>query len=138
MSSENNLTDNIVEKEIYKNTNEFLVLQICEILKENNIPFIRKDEGIGDYLNKVWGSNTGTKRIYVDSKDYEKAKELLENFNESIVESDEDIPEELKESEEETLENMKEINKFNRMKRILFVWLPLVMALILIIGIIVA
>ena len=123
MSSENNLTDNIVEKEIYKNTNEFLVLQICEILKENNIPFIRKDEGIGDYLNKVWGSNTGTKRIYVD---------------ESIVESDEDIPEELKESEEETLENMKEINKFNRMKRILFVWLPLVMALILIIGIIVA
>lgn len=138
MNTENNLADKIIEEEIYKNNNEFLVLQICEILKENNIPFIRKDEGMGDYLNKVWGSNTGTKRIYVDRKDYEKAKELLENFNGTIEENCEYIPEELKESEEERLENMKEINKFNRMKRILFVWLPLTMALILIIGIIVA
>ena len=138
MDNENNLEDKIIEKEIYKNTNEILVLQICEILKENNIPFIRKDDGVGDYLNKVWGNNIGTKRIYVNSKDYEKAKELLDIFNKSIEENDEGIPEELKESEESTLENMKEINKYNKMKKILFVWLPLIMVLILIICLIVA
>lgn len=138
MDNENNLEDKIIEKEIYKNTNEILVLQICEILKENNIPFIRKDDGVGDYLNKVWGNNTETKRIYVNSKDYEKAKELLDIFNKSIEENDEGIPEELKESEESTLENMKEINKYNKMKKILFVWLPLIMVLILIICLIVA
>lgn len=138
MDNENNLEDKIIEKEIYKNTNEILVLQICEILKENNIPFIRKDDGVGDYLNKVWGNNIGTKRIYVNSKEYEKAKELLDIFNKSIEENDEGIPEELKESEESTLENMKEINKYNKMKKILFVWLPLIMVLILIICLIVA
>lgn len=138
MDNENNLEDKIIEKEIYKNTNEILVLQICEILKENNIPFIRKDDGVGDYLNKVWGNNTETKRIYVNSKDYEKTKELLDIFNKSIEENDEGIPEELKESEESTLENMKEINKYNKMKKILFVWLPLIMVLILIICLIVA
>ena len=136
MDNENNITDKIIEKEIYTNTNEILILQICEILNANNIPVIRQDDGIGDYLNKVWGSHTGIKRLYVNSDDYEKAKELVDIFSKSIEENDDDIPEELKEGEESILENQKEIKKYNRMKKILFAWVPLSMILLAIIGMI--
>ena len=64
MDNENNLEDKIIEKEIYKNTNEILVLQICEILKENNLntnvgdeggfaPNIKSNEEALDYIVKA-------------------------------------------------------------------------------------
>ena len=53
------------EKEIFESTEESIVIQACEILKENEIPFVRKDEGSGSYLNKTWGSNSGIKKIFV-------------------------------------------------------------------------
>ena len=63
------------EKLIYETNNEILLQQVCEMLKQNEIPFIRRDEGVGSYLNVALGSNAGTKRIYINDKDYEKAME---------------------------------------------------------------
>ena len=121
------------EKIIYENNNEILILQVCEILKENGIPFIRRDEGAGSYLNTTWGSNSSTKRIYVSSHDFNKAEELLKIFNEDTQSLDEiETPEELKDlDEEENDEYMqKEIKKYKNMKRILFFWIPFIFVMI--------
>lgn len=42
--------EKIEEKLIYSTTNEFDVEQICQILKNNEIPFIKKDSGSGQYM----------------------------------------------------------------------------------------
>ena len=123
------------EKLIYENSNEILVLQVCEILKENEIPFIRREEGAGAYFNVTWGSNIGIKRIYVSSEDYDKAKNLIEIFNENIqIQEDDEIPEELKEVDETDEHMEKEINKYKNMNRILRVWIPLGMFMTLLIA----
>ena len=113
------------EKEIFESTEESIVIQACEILKENEIPFVRKDEGSGSYLNKTWGSNSGIKKIFVSDNDYDKAMKLLEVFNEDyeIIE----IPEELKDIPEDDKEMEKDINKYKKMKRILFFGVPFIM-----------
>jgi hypothetical protein len=53
-------------------------------LEDNNIPYIKKDEGTLSYLNTVAGSNTGLKRVFVREEDYEKAKELIKVFEDSL------------------------------------------------------
>jgi len=121
------------EKIIYENNNEILILQVCEILKENGIPFIRRDEGAGSYLNATWGSNSGTKKIYVSSDDFNKADELLKIFNEDTQSLDEiEIPEELKDLDEEENDEyiQKEIKKYKNMKRILVFWIPFIFVMI--------
>ena len=126
------------EKELFQTTEEVLVLQVCEILKENNINYIRRDEGVGSYLNVAWGNNTGIKKIFVKSEDYEKSLMLMETFKEigNDCESSE-IPEELREDvDEEMME--KEINKYKSMKCFLFVGIPLIMMIIVVISIIIA
>lgn len=114
------------EKMIYEHTNEILILHVCDILKENGINFIRRDEGIGSYLNKRWGSNSEIKRIYISNEDYEKAKEILKILDKKNQEK------------EETNEELDEINKYKKMKHILFVWIPFTMTMILIISFIIA
>lgn len=133
------------EKIIYENNNEILILQICEILKENGIPFIRRDEGAGSFLNTSFGNNVFTKRIYVSDSDFIKAEELLNFLNEEAQDIEEfELPEELQELDEEEnydiqefefteeLNNSevnnecirKETNIYNTIKQILFFWIP--------------
>ena len=89
------------EKELLSSNDEFLVTQVCAILKQNNIPFIRKDSGAGSYINVTYGKNTTLeKKIIVNSEDFEKAQQLIEVFSEGLEEDDE-IPEELQEAEED-------------------------------------
>lgn len=118
------------EKLIFETNNEILLLQVCEILKQNEIPFIRRDEGAGSYLNVALGNNAGTKRIYINSKDYEKAKNILEVFY-ANNKNEEEMPEELK-AEPET-EVDKEIKKYNIMKRIIG-WIPIIMTMAVLIA----
>lgn len=129
------------EKIVFESTDEVLVVQVCEMLKERNINYIRRNEGVSSYLNIVWGSNTTVgmvKKVFVDKDDYEKAKEIIEIFNKDIENSeDEEIPKELKDNNESQEEINKEINKYKRMKAILFVWISLIMILMVVmIGII--
>lgn len=128
------------EKEVYNSTDAFLIDQICQILKNNNINYIRRDEGATAYLNIAWGNNLGVKRIFVNSDQFKKAVNLIENFFQNkedyipeIDKYEEQIPEELKENNEEDDEELnKDINKYKKLKRILFAWIPLTLVAIII------
>ena len=131
------------EKEVYSSSDEILVDQICQILKNNDINYIRRDDGATAYLNVTWGNNLGIKRIFVNSDEVEKAvqliEELIQNNDDNISEEknyEESIPEELRNNNEEEDEELnKDINKYKRLWRILFAWIPISLTLIaLIIG----
>lgn len=88
------------EKEVFSSNDEFLIMQACTILKENGIPYIRKDDGAGSYINVTYGQNTILeKKIIVSDADFEKARELISFLNEEN--EIDDIPEELKEVEDD-------------------------------------
>lgn len=68
---------------------------LCEIykdlLKENNIPFICRQDGAGGYIKVLTGGFLVTDNIYVKKDDYGKAKELYDNYivgNEETVIAD--------------------------------------------------
>lgn len=74
------LKDEEIEVQLISNTDEIIIDQICDILKNNNIPYIKKYDGSGSYLNMSMGSSIQEKRIYVLNRDLDKAKELIEPF----------------------------------------------------------
>lgn len=83
------------EKIIYESNDEILIMQITALLEDNNITYIRKDLGCGSYLNIFMGQAYSPKQILVSEKDYDKAKELIEVFENTDFE----LPDELKEEE---------------------------------------
>ena len=126
------------EKEIFKSSEEILISQICQILKENNIPYIKRYESTGSYLNIVCGFNQRAATIYVSEEEYHKAINLIEIFNEESAEYENDeIPEELK---EEVVEGKieQDINKYKKLKRVIYIWAPVTMILIAIVAIIIS
>ena len=126
------------EKQLFESSEDVVILQICEILEENNISYIRRNDGADSYLNLAWGSSNGVTKIFVSSEDYERAMNLIEVFNgENIEYEDGEIPEELKEVVDEK-EMEKDINKDKNMKKILYAWAPLTMLLIAIIIFVIA
>ncbi len=105
------------EKFLFSSNNNLEIMQVCDVLKENNIPFIRKEQGAMAYLNLAYGQAFGGANIFVSEEDFDKAQKLIEfiNFEEENAEegnevelSEEDIPEELREAEEEIEEKMEE------------------------------
>lgn len=106
------------EKKIFEDSDEFLVKQIEAILKENNIPYSKRDEGAGSYINVTYGQSFGlAKSIYVSSEDFEKAQNAIQIFNEQDFE-EEDIPDELKETPEDLEEDLKANKKYGIPKKI--------------------
>ena len=106
------------EKKLFEDSDEFLVKQIENILKENNIPFSRRDEGAGSYIGVTYGQSFGlAKAIYVSSEDFEKAQNAIQIFNEQDFE-EEDIPDELKETPEDLEEDLKANKKYGIPKKI--------------------
>lgn len=63
---------------------------LCEIfkdlLKENNIPFICRQNGAGGYIKVLTGGFLVTDNIYVRPEHYNKAKELYDNYIEGKAE----------------------------------------------------
>lgn len=84
------------EKIIFESCDELLICQVTALLEDNDITYIRKDLGCGSYLNILMGQSYSTKQILVSEQDYEKAKELIETFENTDFE----LPDELKEVEE--------------------------------------
>ena len=106
------------EKKIFEDSDELLVKQIETILKENKIPYSRRDEGAGSYINVTYGQSFGlAKSIYVSSEDFEKAQNAVQIFNEQDFE-EEDIPDELKETPEDLEEDLKANKKYGIPKKI--------------------
>lgn len=63
---------------------------LCEIykdlLKENNIPFICRQNGAGGYIKVLTGGFLVTDNIYVRREHYDKAKELYDNYIDTTTE----------------------------------------------------
>ena len=104
------------EKFLFSSNNNLEIMQVCDVLKENNIPFIRKEQGAMAYLNLAYGQAFGGANIFVSEEDFDKAQKLIEfikfdekNEEENVEElSEEDIPEELREIEEDSNGELKE------------------------------
>ena len=128
------------EKKLFEDSDELLVKQIETILKENNIPYSRRDEGAGSYIGVTYGQSFGlAKAIYVSSEDFEKAQNAIQIFNEQDFE-EEDIPDELKETPEDLEEDLKANKKYGIPKEIFKTIIAInfgVIGLLLVIGLIV-
>ena len=115
------------EKELISCNDEFLIGQVEAILKENEIPYIRKDQGAGGYMNISFGQNINSeKKIIVNSEDYNKAKNLIEFLNGENMEDD--IPEELKDIEEDIEEDIKVKKNYKLPMRIILIIILLMFA----------
>ncbi len=128
------------EKKLFEDSDEFLVNQIESILKENDIPYVRRDEGAGSYMNVAYGQSFGLgKSIYVSSENFEKAQNAIQIFNEQDFE-EEEIPEELKQTQEDIDDELKANKKYGIPKEIFKILIMLgfgIPLLCIIIGIIV-
>lgn len=89
------------EIELFHTTDEYKLRQVCSILTENNIPFIRRDEGSGSYINLYMGNSIQTKRVFINKEDSENAKKLLSFLNVDVI------------PKEKTSENKNKINRKN-------------------------
>ena len=94
------------EVEIFSSTNEYEINQVCAILKDNNIPFIRKDYGSGSYMNIYFGQSIQEKKIFVNKDCHDKALELISAVFSDVNNSEEYI-QELEEAEENDDSNKK-------------------------------
>ena len=107
------------EQLIFSSTDLVLSEQVCSLLKDNNIPFVKKVPGLGEYLTIVTGNSFNNPiQIYISDEDFEKAKELINEINNSNEETDiVDLPDELKdfssEEEKECQEEYKKSKKYN-------------------------
>ena len=113
----------ITEKQLFSSSDEYTIEQVCAILENNNIPFIKRIDGSGSYINISMGQTVQDKKVFVNEEDYSKALELIEPF---IMQE---------EKEEIDYEMQKEINKYGTIKKlmVLFVLGLPVLAIILII-----
>ena len=117
------MSKKIQEKQLFTSIDEYIIEQVCAILENNNIPFIKKIEGSGSYINVAMGQTVQDKRIFVNKDDYDKALELIEPFINK------------EENEELDSDMQKEINKYARIKKVMVLFilgLP-ILAIVLII-----
>lgn len=117
------------EKEVFSSVEENLILQVCGILEENGINFIRKDDGVGEYLNVTLGNYATSmeSRIFVKVDDYDKAKSIIDEFLGEMKDVEEDLDEEF----------VKDAKKYRKMKRIIAL-IPFVMSAVALILVIIA
>lgn len=70
---------------------------IANLLRNSNIPALRKSTGVGGYMNIYMGYSVFGEEIYVDEKDYDKAQEILKELDdyeeEPEIEDDQDMEE---------------------------------------------
>lgn len=127
------------EIELIATADEYETNQICILLEKNNIPYIRRDDGSGSYMNLYFGQSFQMKRIFVRKEDYDKASELISAFsfklsntpddNENIQEIEETEPE----LDQEEIEEKQEKNKYQLIRKsfgILFVIIPIIIVIV--------
>ncbi len=72
--------DDVISAEIFK-----------DILKENNIPFSGSSEMGDNSIQVLFGGGFVAEDVYVSENHFEKANELLEEFNSQEIEFDEEF-----------------------------------------------
>ena len=68
------------EVELFASLDDYQINEICAILTENDIPFIKKNGGTGSYMNLYMGHSIQEKKVFVSKKDYDKSLELISIF----------------------------------------------------------
>ncbi len=61
-------------------TNSIEANMIMDLLQNNGIPCIKKDNGPGGYMNLYYGFSVYGEDIYVDERDYQKANSIIEEL----------------------------------------------------------
>lgn len=119
-----------IETQLFSSSNEYEINQICSILTENNIPFIRKNDGSGSYMNLYMGQSIQEKRVFVSKKDYNKSIELISPFISNEIDVEDDI------NEEKQVDNDSSSNKYTLIRRclgVLIIGVPILAILLAII-----
>ena len=80
-NKENTMIDEIL---LIETADEFIYLTIKEILEDNNIPIIIKDDLTGGYMKIIGGFSLYNKKIFISIEDYEKAYDLVKEFIEEV------------------------------------------------------
>ena len=83
-----------IEVQIFSSANEYEINEVCAILTENNIPYIRKNDGSGSYMNLYMGQSIQEKRIFVSIEDYNRALELISFLISDDIDTENEILEE--------------------------------------------
>ncbi len=110
--------------ELYSSAIEYEINQICSILEDNKIPFIRKDYGSGSYMNLYYGHSIQEKKIFVHRKDYEKAMEIVANLSSTISNTDaQQIEQNI---EEDDYDNYKKYKSIKNLFKIYIIAMPLI------------
>lgn len=108
---------------LFSSLNDYQINEVCAMLTENNIPFIRKDDGVGSYMNLYMGHSYQEKRIFVSKKDYNKALKLI-----SVIitnNEDETFEEEQQEENDRTSNTLTLISK-------IAIWTVLILPILII------
>jgi len=117
-----------MEIQLFSSMDEYEINQVCAMLTENNIPFIRRDYGTGSYMNLYMGHSIQEKAIFISQNDYDKATEIIsifQNANEDVLdESCEQIEEE---------DPQKKYQLIKRMLGFLILGVPIIIVIMLII-----
>lgn len=120
----------MVEKEVFSSTDEFIVSRICTVFKEKEIPFVRKDGGAVSYLSIEYGQDMlSQKMIFVDQKDYERARKLLEFLD---IEEKEVVQNEIKALKVIPIEDEFGYIRYTTLKAILWIVVGTISSLLLI------
>lgn len=115
------------EVELFSSIIEDEVKQVCSLLKDNKILFVRRDYGSGSYMNLYYGQSFQEKKIFVNEKDYHKALEIISSvYN---CETLEDSHDEMK-KEENNDEKYYKIKDLFRAYILGMIFIPLIVALI--------
>ena len=65
---------------VYSSSNDIEVQGVLSLLSDNNIVFLKKDNGSGEYMRMYMGTSMFGTDIFVNQSDFEKAKELIEGL----------------------------------------------------------
>lgn len=83
-----------LEVQLFSSPYEYEINEVGAILTENSIPFIKKQDGSGAYMNLYMGQSIQEKRIFVSIEDYNRALELISFLISDDIDTENEILEE--------------------------------------------
>ncbi len=119
------------EVKLFSSNDNILISQVEEILKQENIPYVKKIKGAGSYLNIAYGSTIEETEIIINEENLERANNLIETF--SIEDKDPTLED--KQADDEIQEDIKKYKAFRRWVILVFCFFfPLIVLIIAKIG----
>lgn len=118
--------------ELYSSLVEYEISQICAILEDNKISFIRKDYGSGGYMNLYYGQSIQEKKVFVHKNDYDKAAEIISVFLDTKLDNNNEQTEQ--DPKEDDNDNYKKYKLIRTLFKVYLIGLPLILIILFIIA----